>query len=187
MRISLVPFAGALLLRCVFAGVPAAAAQGSIQTMGFPQVNARLIIAPESAHYVRNSPPSDPVIRRIWEEETQHSQIPALGQYLADVIGPRLTGSPAQEKASDWAISSYRSWGLTARRENYGTWLGWSRGITHLDLIAPRVRSLEATQTSSIPAPGVRRSRETWLPCPAWIHRKLSRPGRPAHAASSCW
>src|SRR5690606_23435685 len=34
-------------------------------------------------------------------------------------------------------------WGIPARNEQYGTWEGWRRGITHVDLIQPRVRSLE--------------------------------------------
>jgi hypothetical protein len=37
----------------------------------------------------------------------------------------------------------YGSWGIPARTEDYGTWRGWRRGLSHLDLIAPRERSLE--------------------------------------------
>ena len=97
-------FSGVCLMLAVF-GAARAPAQGTIPTMGFPAVDTRLIIAPESAKYVRKTAPTNPVIRRIWEEETQRSQLPALGQYLADVIGPRLTGSPAQERPAtgSWA------------------------------------------------------------------------------------
>jgi hypothetical protein len=157
-RVALVPRAyltptASLVALLALAGLePVAAQAGSIPTMGFPNVEASRLIAPDSALYVRKTPPTDPVIRSMWEEETQRSQIPILGQYLADVIGPRLTGSPAQLKASDWAIATYKSWGLEARREEYGTWLGWTRGVTHLDLIAPRVRSLEAMMQSWSPA-----------------------------------
>jgi hypothetical protein len=38
----------------------------------------------------------------------------------------------------------YDDWGIDARSEQYGTWRGWERGITHVDLVEPRVRSLEA-------------------------------------------
>jgi hypothetical protein len=40
-------------------------------------------------------------------------------------------------------VKTYRSWGIDARQENYGTWRGWRRGVSHIDLVSPRVRSLE--------------------------------------------
>jgi hypothetical protein len=84
------------------------------------------------------------VIGRIWNEGmTERSQAARLSQTLLDSIGPRLTGSPGMEAASRWVISKYQSWGIPARAEQYGTWAAWRRGPTHIDLIAPRVRSLE--------------------------------------------
>jgi len=68
----------------------------------------------------------------------------ALAQVLIDSLGPRLTGSPGSDAAADWVIRTYRSWGIDARREPYGTWQGWRRGVTHLDLLSPRVRTLDA-------------------------------------------
>jgi hypothetical protein len=41
----------------------------------------------------------EPVLRRIWEEGTQHSQLVPLAQALLDSIGPRLTGTPEQDAA----------------------------------------------------------------------------------------
>ena len=107
-------------------------------------------IAPAPA-YVRTTPPTDPVIQRMWEEGMQRSQAMALAQELTDVVGPRLTASPAATTASDWAMGKYQSWGVTTRRENYGTWNSWRRGVSHLDLLAPRVRSLEAIQLAWSP------------------------------------
>ena len=86
----------------------------------------------------------DPVIRRIWVEGMERSQVPILSQVLTDSIGPRLTGSPGSEAASEWVVSMYDSWGIEARQETYGTWDGWVRGMTHVDLLEPRVRTLEA-------------------------------------------
>ena len=62
---------------------------------------------------------------------------------LFDSIGPRLTGGPGIKAASDWVINTYKSWGIEAKREPYGTWRGWRRGVSHIDLVTPRVRSLE--------------------------------------------
>ncbi len=90
-------------------------------------------------------PTGDPVIKKIWDEGMQRSQAMSLIQILSDSIGPRLTGTPGIKRGSDWLVSTYRTWGVTARNEQYGTWVGWRRGITHIDLIQPRVRSLEGT------------------------------------------
>lgn len=87
----------------------------------------------------------DPVLRQIWQEGMENSQLPRLAQALMDSIGPRLTGSPGHKAANDWAVAMYRGWGITARNEQYGTWRGWRRGITHVDLIQPRLRTLEGT------------------------------------------
>lgn len=86
---------------------------------------------------------ADPLIQAIWEEGTDRSQVYELAQVLLDSIGPRLTASPAATAASDWVMQMYDSWGIESRRENYGTWRSWRRGITHIDLLEPRVRSLE--------------------------------------------
>lgn len=88
-------------------------------------------------------PTGDPVLRRIWTEGMERSQVERLAQTLMDSIGPRLTGSPGMRAASDWVIRTYADWGIAARAENYGTWRGWRRGLGHLDLIRPRVRALE--------------------------------------------
>jgi carboxypeptidase Q len=88
---------------------------------------------------------SEPVLEAIWEEGMERSQVYPLAQVLLDSIGPRLTGTPQQHAAHDWAVSTFESWGVPARNEQYGTWTGWNRGATHADLIAPRVRSLDAT------------------------------------------
>ena len=87
----------------------------------------------------------DPVLRRIWTIGMDSSQIYRLGQVLSDSVGPRLTGTPGMKSAHDWAVAQYQRWGIPARQEQYGTWRGWRRGTTHIDLIAPRVRSLEGT------------------------------------------
>jgi len=88
-------------------------------------------------------PTNDPVLRRIWALAMDSSQTYQLAQALMDSVGPRLTGTPQQRAGVDWLLSKYRAWGINARSEQYGTWRGWRRGISHVDLIQPRVRSLE--------------------------------------------
>ncbi len=102
------------------------------------------LIVPFAGAAAQTYPTNDPVIRRIWDEGmTDRSQATRLAQVLSDSIGPRLSGSPGYAAATDWVAARYAEWGITARKERYGTWRGWRRGYTHFDLIAPRVRTLE--------------------------------------------
>lgn len=98
----------------------------------------------------------DPVLRQIWEEAQERSQIPTLSQSLLDSIGPRLTGSPQSERAQAWAVGLLESWGYEAEVEEYGTWEGWDRGPSHVDLVSPRVRSLEGRILAWSPGTGGR-------------------------------
>src|SRR6476620_2240172 len=88
---------------------------------------------------------ADSVMARIWSEGMRQSQMQALARPLLDSIGPRVTGSPEQRQASQWVLDRFRAWQIPARAEQYGTWMSWRRGITHIDLVAPRIRSLEGT------------------------------------------
>src|SRR5690242_6145074 len=94
-------------------------------------------------------PTSDATLQRIWRLGMDSSRTEQLAQALFDSIGPRLTGSPGLTAASNWVIKMYKSWGIDARREKYGTWRGWRRGASHIDLVGPRTRSLEGTMLRS--------------------------------------
>ena len=94
-----------------------------------------------SAQTFRND---DPVIRRMWDEGMKNSQAGALAQVLMDSIGPRLAGSPGFDAAADWLVRTYGQWGVTARKERYGSWKGWRWGAVHVDMTAPRVQTLNA-------------------------------------------
>ena len=104
---------------------------------------AVLLILSASAS-AQSFPTNDPVLRRIWSVGMDSSQTMPLAQALLDSVGPRLTGTPGQKAGNEWLLGKYRSWGITARAEQYGTWRGWRRGVTHVDLVQPRVRTLEA-------------------------------------------
>jgi len=97
---------------------------------------------------------TDPVLRRMWTLGMDSSHTWDLAQTFFDSIGPRFTGTPQGTQASDWVIKTYKSWGIDARREQYGTWRGWRRGASHIDLIKPRIRSLEAMTLGYSPSTG---------------------------------
>jgi hypothetical protein len=70
----------------------------------------------------------DPVIAQIRAEGLERSQVMDTLDYLTNVIGPRLTGSPGQKRAADWARDQFASWGLSdAHLEPWGPFgRGWS-------------------------------------------------------------
>ncbi|NEM97533.1 M20/M25/M40 family metallo-hydrolase [Pontibacter burrus] len=95
--------------------------------------------------------PKDPVVEKIVKEATENSQLEVLAHELMDGIGPRLVGTPEMQKAHDWAVAKYKTWGIEARNEKWGEWRGWQRGVTNVSMIHPRVQSLDATQLAWSP------------------------------------
>ena len=91
------------------------------------------------------------VVGAIVKEATGNSQLQKLAHELADGIGPRLVGTPQMTQAKDWAIKKYAEWGIPARMETWGEWRGWERGATHVDMVSPRVKSLEGMQLAWSP------------------------------------
>jgi carboxypeptidase Q len=94
----------------------------------------------------------DKVIDNIVKETNENSQLEKLAHELLDVIGPRLVGSPQMKQANDWVVKKYTDWNISAKNEKWGEWRGWQRGITHIDLVSPRLRTLEGTQLAWSPS-----------------------------------
>lgn len=94
----------------------------------------------------------DATVDAIVKEGTENSQLEKLAHELMDGIGPRLVGSPKMKQANDWAVVKYTAWGISARNEKWGEWRGWDRGITHVDMISPWVKSLEGMQLAWSPS-----------------------------------
>ena len=96
----------------------------------------------------------DPVVKNIIEEATNNSQLEILAHELLDVIGPRLVGTPQMQQANDWAVAKYTKWGIPAKNEKWGEWKAWERGITHIDMLEPRVQTLDGMQLAWNPSTG---------------------------------
>jgi carboxypeptidase Q len=111
------------------------------------------LLAPRPAS-AQTFPTSDSVIKRIWSLGMDSSQTMHLSQVLFDSIGPRLTGTPDAKAGNDWLVKTYQSWGIDAKNEQFGTWRSWRRGYSHIDLVEPRVRSLEGTMLGYSPGTG---------------------------------
>ncbi len=95
---------------------------------------------------------SDPVVDAIIKEANENSQLEKFAHELFDGIGPRLVGTPQMQQANDWAVAKYAGWGITARNEKWGEWKGWERGVSHVDMVYPRIKSLEAMQLAWSPS-----------------------------------
>jgi hypothetical protein len=119
----------------------------------FPLVVAALLLGSQAA-LAQTFPTNDQTIKRIWSVGMDSSHTYQLSQALFDSVGPRLMGTPDLRAAQNWLVKTYTSWGIAAKNEQYGTWRGWRRGTSHIDLVAPRVRTLEGTMVGYSPGTG---------------------------------
>lgn len=110
------------------------------------------VIAPASAQSVDRS-----VVARIIDEGTNHSQVMVTAEHLSDVIGARLTNSPAMRKAEDWTQGKFKEWGLVnVRKEGFEFGRGWQIERSSVRMISPRPIQLTAIPiawTPSTPGP----------------------------------
>jgi hypothetical protein len=85
-------------------------------------------------------------IGRIRDEAFHRSQVMETAAYLCDVIGPRLTNSPAARRANQWSRERFESWGLSnAHLESFGpVGLGWSFDRVAVHLVSPLTAPLLA-------------------------------------------
>jgi carboxypeptidase Q len=75
---------------------------------------------------------------KIIAEAKSNSEIMANLTYLSDVIGPRLTGSPALKQANEWTAAKMRSYGLSnVHLEGWTIPVGWERGKASLRIVEP--------------------------------------------------
>jgi len=79
------------------------------------------------------------MMTRIRAEGLQRSQVMDTLFHLTDVIGPRLTGSPAAREANEWTRRQLEQWGLAnAHLEAFPFGRGWSFRHAYVRLVAPR-------------------------------------------------
>jgi hypothetical protein len=81
---------------------------------------------------------------RLIDQAMNRSQVMQNLQHLSDVIGPRLSGSPAMRRANEWTVARFKSYGLTAALEPYQFGVTWERGPATLRLTSPFTRAMTA-------------------------------------------
>jgi hypothetical protein len=89
--------------------------------------------------------PAADINAQIRKEAADHSQIMHTMHFLADVYGPRLTGSPNHKAAAEWAAKQLTAWGLqNAHLE------AWDFG--HPGWLNERLTKSVTTRTTRMPA-----------------------------------
>ena len=83
------------------------------------------------------------MLGRIRDEGLSRSQVMDHISWLSDVYGPRLTGSPAIQQASEWAMKKFGEWGLAnVHQERWKLGKGWSLERFSAQLVEPQVQPL---------------------------------------------
>ena len=79
------------------------------------------------------------VVDRIRTEGFENSEVMENAGYLADVIGPRFTGSPNMREAQDWAVARMTEFALSRiEREPWGDQtVGWEVQRVSVHMTAP--------------------------------------------------
>ena len=132
-----------LLFALLSPSAPAARAQATTQPQPTPaQPQAQQTPAQPAA----TPTPTPDAIERIKEEGLKRSQVMRTLEYLTDVIGPRLTGSPALKRANNWTRDKLAEWGLSnAHLEPWGPFgRGWTLKRFSAEVTAPQAFPLLA-------------------------------------------
>jgi carboxypeptidase Q len=83
------------------------------------------------------------MLGRIRDEGLNRSQVMDHVSWLSDVFGPRLTGSPAIQQASEWTMKKFREWGLAnVHQERWSFGKGWSLVRFSAHLVEPQIQPL---------------------------------------------
>ena len=99
-----------------------------------------VLVAPYAAFGQQPQPnPTDP-IERIKDEGMNRSQVMQTLSYLSEVIGPRLTASPAAKRANEWTRDRLAKWGLqNAHLEAWGPFgRGWTLKHFSAQVVEPQ-------------------------------------------------
>lgn len=92
------------------------------------------------------------MVNKIRAEGLDQSEVMHTLQYLTDVIGPRLSGSPQLLQANRWSQQQLKEWGLkNAHLEGFEFGRGWSYDSASINLISPRKTSLHGIPVAWTP------------------------------------
>ncbi|MEO5816920.1 MAG: M20/M25/M40 family metallo-hydrolase [Gemmatimonadaceae bacterium] len=78
-------------------------------------------------------------LARIRDEGMNRSHVVEMFNHLTNVIGPRLTGSPAFKQSIDWSVATLNRYGLSkVHAESWPYGKGWTLEKFTLEMVEPR-------------------------------------------------
>ena len=80
--------------------------------------------------------------QNIADEVKAHSELMKNLEYLTTQIGPRLTGSPQMQAASDWTLKRFQDYGVEAHLETATIAHAWTRGVETAEITSPIQRRI---------------------------------------------
>jgi hypothetical protein len=102
---------------------------------------AVLLTAAVTAH--AQAPVDLGAVSRIKQEAVNSSQVMDHVGWLADVYGPRFTGTPNFDRASEWAMKKFREWGLAnVHQQRFAFGQGWRVERFSAHMVAPEPQPL---------------------------------------------
>jgi carboxypeptidase Q len=94
--------------------------------------------------FAAHVPSNGDLVGRMIDEGLNHSHTAADLEYLTDVIGPRLSGSPEMQRATEWTQQKFREYGMDRTAlEGWTFGVGWTRGPMTLRMLSPQRRELQ--------------------------------------------
>jgi hypothetical protein len=92
-----------------------------------------------AACFASTAAAQDATLARLRAEGLERSQVDAIFNHLTNVVGQRLTGTPAYNAAATWARDRFAEWGLAnARLDPFPFGRGWTLEHLTLEMTAPR-------------------------------------------------
>ncbi len=86
------------------------------------------------AHLWAQDEPDSKIVAIIKKHGLEQSQVMDIASWLTDVYGPRLTGSPMLDTATQWAMAKLESWGM--KNVHLEAWGPFGRGwqLDHFEM-----------------------------------------------------
>ena len=141
-----------------------------VALLAIPPSSFAQIIPKSTNPLSRQAPPSGPGVCAEGKSCTEVAPTiiqSALGvspleenlRYLTDVIGGRVTGSAAADRAVGWAVEAFRHTGVDeVMTEKFMVPVSWAEGLTRVEALAPeafRVRLVSTGWSPGIPEGGI--------------------------------
>ncbi len=117
-----------------------------LKTVGF------ILVIVVIASLVYGGEPVDlDAVTKIRDQGFRHSQVMDIAWNLTEGVGPRLTGTPQELEAHEWAKAKMEEWGLTVKLDSYDFGRSWLADRVQVRMLSPYVQPLEALSAAWAP------------------------------------